>query len=72
MAKSLTMTFLNADGNRSSISVSNIKDSLTSGEVAEVMDTIIEKSIFTTSGGALMSKDSAQIVDKTTSSLSVR
>ena len=72
MAKSLTMTFLNADGNRASISVSNVKEGLTSAEVTGVMDTIIAKNIFTTSGGAFMSKDSAQIVDRVTSSLSVR
>lgn len=72
MSKSLTMTFLNTDGNRSSISVSNVRDSLTNVEVSGVMDTIIAKNVFTTSGGGFTSKDSAQIIDRTTSSLNVR
>lgn len=72
MSKSLTMTFLNAEGSKSSISVSNIKDNLTNVEVSGVMDTIIAKNIFTTSGGQFTSKDSPQITDRTTSSLNVR
>lgn len=72
MAKSVTMTFINADGKKSSISVNNVKDGLTNTEVSAAMDTIIAKNVFTTSGGAFVSKDSAQIVDRTVSSLSVK
>lgn len=72
MSKSLTMTFLNMDGNRTSISMNNIKDSLTAAEVSGVMDTIISKNVFNTSGGSLVSKDSAQIIDRTTSALNVK
>lgn len=36
------------------------------------MDVIIEKNIFASSGGDLKSKDSAQLIDKTTSDFEVK
>ena len=72
MAKSLVMNFMNEQGKKVSINVSNVKDTLTGTEVSAVMDTIVAKNIFTTSSGDIKIKDSAQIVDKTSTDLSVK
>lgn len=72
MAKSLIMSFMNEQGKKVSINVSNIKDGLTDAEVSAAMDTIVAKNIFHTSGGDIKTKDSAQIVDKTSTDLSVK
>ena len=72
MAKTLVMTFLDESGKKSSINLSNIKDTLSEAQVSTVMDTIISKNIFTASGGDFKVKDSAQIVDKTTEKLTVK
>jgi hypothetical protein len=63
MAKTLRMTFLNEAGNRYSLNFRDPKDGLTGTEVATAMDTIIAKNIFQTTGGDLVSKDSAAIID---------
>jgi hypothetical protein len=72
MAKSLIMTFINAQGKKVSLTVNNIKDGLVNTDVSTVMDSIISKNIFSTAGGAFVSKDSAQIVEKTSSELAVK
>lgn len=72
MAKNLIMTFFNAQGKKASISINNIKDNLTKEEVSSTMDTIISKNLFDTSGGDLITKDSAQIVERTASKLDIK
>ncbi|MDP4178937.1 MAG: DUF2922 domain-containing protein [Bacillota bacterium] len=72
MAKSVVMNFLNEQGKKVSITVNNAKDTLTAADVSAVMDTIVAKNIFHISGGDIKTKDSAQIVDKTSTSLSVK
>ncbi|WP_027365057.1 DUF2922 domain-containing protein [Desulfotruncus alcoholivorax] len=63
--QTLQMRFVTQAGNRVTISLDNPKDTLTEAEVTAAMDQIIAKNIFVTSGGDLVSKDSAQIVDRT-------
>lgn len=72
MTNSLIMNFLNAEGARASITVANIKDGLTQEIVSAAMDVIISKNIFSTTGGDLKFKDSAQIVNKATTDLIVK
>lgn len=72
MAKTLVMSFINAAGKKTSITVNNVKDSLTAAEVSTAMDTIVEKNIFNTTGGDIKSKDSASISEKTTEELTVK
>ena len=72
MAKSVVMNFLNEQGKKVSITVNNAKDTLTAADVSAVMDTIVSKNIFHISGGDIKTKDSAQIVDKSSTSLSVK
>jgi hypothetical protein len=61
--KNLVMRFLNSSGKKVSIKVVSLKDAVSDTEVNSLMDAIIAKNIFTTSGGDLVSKDSAEVVD---------
>jgi len=63
------MTFLNQANRNVTLSLDNPRDNLTAAEVQGVMDTIIAKNIFTSSGGDLVSKVSASIIDTTTTEL---
>lgn len=67
--QTLQMTFINQAGTRTTISLDNPRDDLTEVEVVSAMDEIIAKNIFNTSGGDLVSKHSARIVDRTVSVL---
>jgi hypothetical protein len=70
--KTLVMTFLNEMGSRASITLPGIRDDVTELEVIAVMDSIIAKNIFSTSGGNLVTKHSAQITERTVTALEVR
>lgn len=72
MSKTLVMNFLNAQGKKTAVRVNNVKDSLTDAEVMAAMDVIIAKNIFESTGGDLKMKDSASIVDTTTTELAVQ
>ena len=65
MEYSLQLVFLSETGAKSSITISEVKPGLTNEEVSTLMDTIIEKNIFETNKGALVSKYSAQLVQRT-------
>lgn len=67
--KVLRMTFNNAAGNAVTITLPQPKASLTAAEIEAVMDQIIAKNIFLTSGGELISKRDIKIVDTTTDDL---
>lgn len=67
--KVLRMTFNNASGSAVSISLPDPKADLTSAQIEAVMDQIIAKDIFLTSGGALVSKKDVRIVNTTTDDL---
>jgi hypothetical protein len=62
MARRLEMIFLNAAGRRSTISVDNVREDITQQEVQSAMDMIVNRNIFTTSGGDIAGIDSARIV----------
>ena len=58
------MVFLCESGEKSSITISEVKSGLTNTDVIPLMDTIIASNIFETSKGALISKYSAQVVQR--------
>ncbi|CDF57341.1 DUF2922 domain-containing protein [Thermobrachium celere] len=72
MAKSLIMVFQNEAGKNVSISIPNVKDEITENDVKVVMQNIIEKNIFTSTGGDLITIMSAQVVNRDVQELSVR
>lgn len=67
--KVLRMTFNNALGNAVSITLPEPKADLTAAQIEAVMDLIIAKDIFLTSGGALVSKKDVKVVDTTTNDM---
>ena len=67
--KVLRMTFNNASGNAVTITLPEPQASLTAAQIETVMDQIITKNIFLSSGGELISKRDVKIVDTTTDDL---
>ncbi len=67
--KTLRMVFKNAGGSNVTFSLRNPKDDITASEVQGVMDTIIAKNIFSTTGGDLTSKVRAELIDTTETTL---
>lgn len=67
--KVLRMTFNNALGSAVSFTLPEPKAGLTAVEIEGVMDQIIAKNIFITTGGALVSKRDIKLVDTTTDDL---
>lgn len=63
------MTFNNALGNAVTITLANPKTDLTAAQVETVMDQIIAKNIFLTSGGDFISKRDVKIINTTTDDL---
>lgn len=65
MAKKLLLVFKNIKGTTSTLTIDEPKDNLTEAEVKNVMDTIIEKNIFNSTGGDLIEIKSAEIITTT-------
>lgn len=65
MEYSLNMVFVTEKGSKASLTISGVKAAITKAEVDTLMDAIIAKNVFLTTTGALVSKDSAQLVAKT-------
>lgn len=61
--KFLVLTFQNEEGGSFSLRLRYPKETLTATEVNNLMNTIISKNIFATSGGDLVSKVSAVVQD---------
>lgn len=72
MDKTLQMVFLNNSGKNVTLSVSNVKDSVTPDEIKTIMDLVVQKNIFSSTGGDLKSVMSASIVARDTEVLAVR
>ncbi|WP_411678867.1 DUF2922 domain-containing protein [Clostridium thailandense] len=72
MSKTLVMNFLNETGKKVGVRVNNVKEDITEEEVKAAMDVIVDKNIFTSTGGDLKSKDSAELTDKSSTELSVK
>jgi deoxyinosine 3'endonuclease (endonuclease V) len=70
--KSLVMSFMNEEGKKVSLRLDGIKEDITGEAVGLVMDTIIAKNIFQSTGGDLKVKDSAQIVSRNVQALEVK
>ena len=72
MGKTLVMNFLNEAGKKTSVRVNNVRENVTEAEVSAAMDVIVAKNIFSTTGGDLKYKDSAELTDKSSTELSVK
>ena len=60
----LAMTFLTERGQKSTISISGVKNNLTKDQINTLMNAIIDKNIFLTKSGSLVSKDEAKLTER--------
>jgi hypothetical protein len=70
--QTLVMSFLNQEGSRTSISLPAVRPDITEAEVSAAMDVIIAQNIFYSNGGDLVSKYSAQMVERNVTDLAVK
>ena len=64
MAKTLELVFKNQSNRKSVISLDEPRDNLTADEVRAVMQDILVKNIFNTSGGDLIQIEGARIISR--------
>lgn len=64
MSKTLQLSFTNAAGKAFSLSLDAPRTDLTGADVTAVMNMIIEKNIFATTGGDVTTKSKASIINK--------
>ena len=60
----LTLTFMTEAGVKSSMTITNVKSSVSSEAANELMDTIIENNIFRTKNGAFINKVEAKLTER--------
>ena len=60
----LTLTFMTEAGVKSSMTITNVKSSVSSEVANELMDTIIENNIFRTKNGAFVNKVEAKLTER--------
>jgi hypothetical protein len=72
MEYTLSMTFVNTSGDKVPISVTGVKPSITAAETSALMDTILAKDIFVFKGGALVSKYTAQLTQRSVTKFDVQ
>ncbi|WP_243120274.1 DUF2922 domain-containing protein [Caloramator sp. E03] len=72
MTKTLQMIFQNQAGNNVTISLSDIKDDLTSDNIKAAMNLIVSKNVFESSGGDLVALVSANIISRDVQQIDVR
>ncbi len=70
MSSTLQMIFSNAEGRNATISVTDPDPALTALEVEAVMDSVLTRNVFTSTGGDLTDKVRAQVVSRTVDVLS--
>lgn len=72
MEYTLTMVFNTALGEKTSLSISGVKSTITQADADALMDTIIAKDVFITNSGKLVGKESAQLTAKTVTKFDVK
>ena len=72
MDYTLSMTFVNISGDKSSISIAGVRPDVTQSQTSALMDTIIAKDVFRTDGGSLTAKYSAQLTERAVTKFTVQ
>lgn len=72
MVKTLQMVFQNQVGKNVSISIGDVKDNITADEIKALMQLIITKNIFESTGGDLTTIMSADVVTRDVQEMAVR
>lgn len=69
--KALSMMFLDTEGTKVQMNISNVNPALTEAEVKTLMYTIIAKNVFASKNRDLKTKKSASIVEKSATELEI-
>ena len=64
MEYTLTMTFIIETGEKTNISISDVREDVSEAEVQALMNSIIENAVFYSKKGNLVSKSSAQLTER--------
>lgn len=67
--QTLRMVFKNESGGNFTISLDNPVNTITVANIEAVMDLIINRNVFASTGGALVAKADAKIIDRTVNDL---
>lgn len=67
----LSMTFITEAGEKTNFSISGVKPDLTPTQINTLMNTFIEKNIFTTNSGGLVKKSTANVTAKSVTKIDV-
>lgn len=70
--ETLVLIFLNQAGSTVRLSISDVKEGLTNAEVKAAMENIIAMNIFDSTGGDLVTADSAELVTRSVQAISVK
>ena len=70
--KLLVMGFVNEIDKKFTVTVKDIKEDIEEGAINSLMESIITNDVFITSGGPLVSKLSAEIISKETTSFEIK
>lgn len=60
----LTLTFVTENGTKSSLTITDVKSSVTSEQATAIMDVILANDIFETKHGAFVSKADAKLTER--------
>jgi len=71
MSKTLELIFVNAAGSKVTIRVADPKETLTETEVRTVMDQIVNKNVFTSTGGNLTGVAGARMVSRDVAEMNI-
>ncbi|MEH7238869.1 DUF2922 domain-containing protein [Bacillus sp. JJ1562] len=69
MAKTLEMQFINEDGKTATVSIENPIEPVDAVAVSAAMDLIVSTNVFLTSGGPIIEKKGARLVERNVESL---
>lgn len=64
----LSITFICETGDKTTLTIEGVKPNLPRETISTLMDTIITNNVFNTKSGALTTKASASMIEKTTTS----
>ena len=64
MAKTLEMQFINEDGKTATVSIENPIEPVDKVALATPMDLIVSNDVFVTSGGSIVEKKGARLVER--------
>lgn len=69
--RTATLGFKDVSGKKYSININDVREDYEEGNITSLMDSIIDKKLIQTEAGDLVEKDSAQVVTKETTKITV-